>query len=72
MSDEVVADGPTLALERGEGVLKVSGVPKDDGGDEQVEAGGTVDLVLEGAIAQFPETAEEHGAGERVTRLPLC
>lgn len=39
--------GHILGLAEGcDGALQVSRVPQDDGGDEQVEAGGTVLLVL--------------------------
>ena len=37
----------------GDGALEISRVPQDDGGDEQVEAGGAVLLVLVGAVADF-------------------
>ena len=39
------------------------GVPEDDGGDREVEAGGTVALVFEGAVPDLPVTMDKHGAG---------
>jgi hypothetical protein len=42
--------GPKL----GDGVVEVDGVPEDDGGDREVEAGGTVALVFEGAVPDLP------------------
>jgi hypothetical protein len=55
----------------GDGLFEVAGVPQDDGGYEQVEAGGAIGLVLEPAVAQFAELVEEQRAGERVARLSL-
>ena len=46
--------------------FEIASVPQDDGGDEQVEAGGAIGLVLEPTIAQFAELVEEERAGERV------
>ena len=39
-----------LGAKLGDGVVEVDGVPEDDGGDREVEAGGTVALVFEGAV----------------------
>ena len=36
-----------LGAKLGDGVVEVDGVPEDDGGDREVEAGGTVALVFE-------------------------
>src|SRR3546814_5983244 len=49
----------------------IAGVPQDDGGDEQVEAGGAIGLVLEPPITQFAELVEEERACERVAGLAL-
>lgn len=38
VAEDVVAGGAPFALRGGDSVLKVAGVPRDDGGDEQVEA----------------------------------
>ena len=51
--------------------FQVSRVPEHDGGDHQVEAAGTVALVLEAAVAQFTQPVEEHGAGQRILGLAL-
>jgi hypothetical protein len=46
--------GDVLALpQSGDGALQVARIPQDDGGDEQIEAGGAVLLVLVGAVADF-------------------
>jgi hypothetical protein len=37
--------------------------PRDDGGDREVEAGGTVALVFEGAVPDLPVTMDKQGAG---------
>lgn len=51
--------------------FEIAGVPQDDGGDEQVEAGGAIGLVLEPPITQFAELVEEERACERVAGLAL-
>ena len=53
------------------GALEESRVPQDNGGDEQVETGRTVLLVLVGAIADFPEPMDEDCAGQTVARFAL-
>jgi hypothetical protein len=58
-------------VERVEGGLQVARVPEDDGRDEQVQPGGAVGLVLEGAVAQLAEAVEEDGPRERVAGLSL-
>ncbi len=50
--------------ERTDRPLQVHRVPEHDGGDDEVEPGRPVPLVLEAAVAQFTETAEDDGAGE--------
>ena len=56
-----------LDLAKGDhGALEVSGVPKDDRGDEQVEAGCAMLLVLVGAVADFAEAMDEHRAGQAI------
>jgi hypothetical protein len=50
-------------------VAEVDGVPKEDGGDREVEARGTVALVFEGAVPDLAVTMEKQGAGERVPGL---
>ena len=39
-----------MGAKLGDGVVEVDGVSEDDGGDREVEAGGTVALVFEGAV----------------------
>jgi hypothetical protein len=54
------AVGHVLGLSKGHhGALEVSGVPQDDGGDEQVEPRGAVLLVFIGAVADFSEPVDE-------------
>ena len=54
-----------------DGAAEIDGVPEDDGGDGEIEAGGAVALVFEGPIADFAETVEEHGTGEGVACFAL-
>lgn len=35
------------------GLCEIACVPKDDGGDQEIQAGGTMFLVLEGPVADF-------------------
>jgi hypothetical protein len=54
-----------------DGAPEIDSVPEDDGGDGEVEAGGAVALIFEGAVADFAETVEEHGPREGMVRLAL-
>ena len=51
--------------------LQVNRIPQHDGSRHQVEAAGSVTLLLETAVADFPQAVEEHGAGQRVAGLAL-
>ena len=55
----------------GDRAVQIEGVPQDDGGDEEVEAGSAMLLVFEGAVADFAETMQEDGARQAVARLAL-
>src|SRR6218665_796651 len=50
---------------------QIDRVPQHDGRRHQIEAAGTVALLLETAVADFAQAVEEHGAGQRVARSPL-
>ena len=54
-----------------DGALQVSRVPEDDGGDEQVQAGSAVLLVLVGPVADLAEPVDEDRACQAVARLAL-
>ena len=49
--------------------FQIDRVPQHDGRCHQIEAAGPVALLLEAAVADFPQAVEEHGAGQRVARL---
>ena len=70
MGQETVGDIFGLA-EGGNGALQVSGVPQDDCGDDEVEAGRSVLLVLVGAVADFAEPVNEDCPGQAVAGLAL-
>ena len=70
VSQQMVGDVFGLA-QGGDGALEVSGVPEDDRGDEEVEAGGAVLLVLIGAVADFAEPMDEDGPRQAVAGLAL-
>jgi hypothetical protein len=46
------------------GPFEINRVPKSDCGDDQIQAAGSMTLVLERAIADLPEPIEEHSARE--------
>ena len=52
--------------EGGDRSFEVSGVPQDDRGDDEVQAGSAVLLVLVGAVADFAEPMNKDGARETV------
>ena len=55
---KVVGDMFRLA-QSGDGTFEVSGVPQDDRGDDEVESGSTVLLVLIGPVTDFAEGAPD-------------
>ena len=67
---QVIRDVFGLA-QGGDGTLEIAGVPQDDGGHDEVEAGGAMLLVFVGPIANFPETMDEYRPGQAVTGLTL-
>lgn len=58
MGEQLVGQSFALGAKLGNGVAEVDGVPEDDGGDREVEAGGTVALVFEGAVPDLPVTMD--------------
>src|SRR6516162_6682783 len=70
MSEKVVGNFFGHA-QGGDGAVQITGVPQDDRGDEEVQAGGAMLLIFVGAVADFPETMKEDGARQAVARLAL-
>ena len=70
VSQQMIGDVLGLA-QGGDGALEISRVPQDDCGDEQVEAGGAVLLVLVGAVADFAEPMDEDRPRQAVAGLAL-
>ena len=68
MGEQLVRFGLT---EGRDGVLQVTRVPQDDGGDEQVEAGTAMLLVLVCSIAYLAQAMDEHSPRQAVACLPL-
>jgi hypothetical protein len=58
-------------LKRIDAAFKIHGVPKRDGGDNQIYAAGSMLPVLVGAVAQFPQTVKEHRSSQRIASLPF-
>ena len=50
MGEQLVRQRFALSTELCNGAAEVDGVPEDDGHDREVEAGGTVALIFEGAV----------------------
>ena len=71
VGEQLIGQSFGLGAKLGNGVAEVDGVPEDDGGDREVEAGGTVELVFEGAVPNLAVTMKKQGAGERVSGLAL-
>ena len=65
MQQRVVDLVPRLA-HRLNHVLQVDRVPQHDGRCDQVQAAGSVSLLLKAAVTDFPQTVEEHSSGQRV------
>ena len=58
VGEQLIGQSFGLGAKLGNGVAKVDGVPEDDSGDREVEAGGTVALVFEGAVPDLAVTME--------------
>ena len=71
VSEKLVGNDFAARAQLFDGAAEIDGVPKDDGGDGEIEARGAIALVFEGPIADFAEAVEEHGAGEGVARFAL-
>ena len=70
MSEKVVEDVFDRA-QGGDGAVQITGIPQDDRGDEEVQAGGAMLLIFVGAVANFPEPMDEDGARQAVAGLAL-
>ena len=71
VGDELIGDGFAAGTQLVDGASEIDGVPEDDGGDGEIEAGGAVALVFERPVADFAEAMKEHGPLEGVVRLAL-
>ena len=71
MGEKLVGNGFAARAKFIDGAAEIDGVPKNDGGDGEVEAGSAVALIFEGAVADFAEPMEEYGARERIPRFAL-
>ena len=64
MREQFVRDDFAARAQLADCAAEIDGVPEDDGGDGEIEAGGTVALVFESPVADFAEAMEEHGTGD--------
>jgi len=65
MGEQVIGNVLGLA-QGGDGAVQIAGIPKSDGGDEDVEPAGPMLLVFEGAVADFAEPMNEDRARQAV------
>ncbi len=54
-----------------DGAGEIDGVPENDGGDGEIEAGGAIALIFESPVADFAEAVKEHGAREGIACFAL-
>ena len=68
MSEQGVIDRTPLP-ERIHGSLEIDRIPERDGRDREIQTAGAIPLILIRPVPDLAESMEEHGPGERVTRL---
>jgi len=61
----------TSLAQRSDGFCEIDGVPGGNGSHEQMQTTGSMDLIFQSAIAQFPQATKEELAGERVQCFPF-
>jgi hypothetical protein len=66
------SNSPVRFADRLDGPVQIHGVPQDNGGDNQIEAAGSVSLVFEAAVADFTESIQKDGSGQGILGFPLC
>jgi hypothetical protein len=71
VSEEIIGNGDPLSAQVLNGTIKVDGVPVDDRGGDEAQAGRTEALVLEGAVSDLALTMKEDRATERIAGLAL-
>jgi hypothetical protein len=71
MPHQFSGDRVSSLAERFQSTFQVDGIPKGDGGDDQVEATGPVVLMFEAAVPHLSQSVEEHRSGQGVPGLPL-
>jgi hypothetical protein len=67
VSEKVVGNFFGLA-QGGDGAVQITGIPQDDRGDEEVQAGGAMLLIFVGAVANFRSDA----VGPTTTKRPTA
>ena len=50
----------------GDGALEIPGVPENDRGDDEVQSGGAMPLILVSSVADFTEPVNEDRPGQAV------
>src|SRR3954453_5906494 len=70
VGQQLIRDVLSLA-QGGDGAFEIPRIPEDNRGDQQVEAGGAMLLVLVGAVADLAQPMDEDRPREAVAGLAL-
>jgi hypothetical protein len=68
MGEQGVGHVDAAVTQMAGGAVEIDCVPQDDGRDDEVEAGGAVSLVLEGAVAKLATGSSQLNGSSRITR----
>lgn len=71
MLQQIVIHRLAVGFQRLRGPFQIDGVPQHDGGRHQVQATGTVALLLEATVTDLAQSTEEYGAGQRIAGFAL-
>jgi len=71
VSEKLVGSDFAARVQPADGAAEIDGVPEDDSGYREIEAGSAVVLVFESPVADFAEAMKEHSAREGVSRFTL-
>ena len=69
MLGELRPDVASFAAQPVERTFEIHRVPQDDGGDQEIEAGGSIGLAFEAPVPHFAKPIEEDCPGEGISCL---
>ena len=70
MSQRYIVDSNAMLAQGGNGAFQIHGIPECDGRDDQIQAAGTIALVLETPVTEVALAVEEDGPRESVSGVP--